>query len=143
MIKIAAFPYTPHEEEAEKATNGYLMALVAVMLGLPMPIINLLATAFFYFHNRKGTYFVRWHCMQAFAAQVVFLFINSSGLYWTLSILFGTREVTDVYIGYMITAVVFNAVELAVTIYTAVKVRQSVHVQWWCFGTFANAVTKA
>ena len=37
--------YKPAEHELEAASNSYLMSLLAVMAGLPFPIINLLATA--------------------------------------------------------------------------------------------------
>ena len=142
LNRIYPFTYKPHEDEAEKASNSYLMALIALMLGLPMPVINLIATAAFYLGNRKGSYFVRWHCTQALAAQFLFLFINSSGLYWTISILTGSRQLSNLYIAYMFTAILFNLVEFILTMYTAIKVRKGLHVDWWLFGTFANAVTK-
>ena len=62
MITTTSFPYQPMEHEAEKASNSYLMSVIALMAGLPLPIINLIATAMFYIGNRKGPYFVRWHC---------------------------------------------------------------------------------
>ena len=48
----------PYEDEKERASNCYVMSLVAVMIGLPMPIINLAATGIFYLMSRKGTFFV-------------------------------------------------------------------------------------
>ncbi|MDP1993761.1 MAG: hypothetical protein Q8K40_00805, partial [Ignavibacteria bacterium] len=62
MISIKPFTYKPDEYEAEKASNSYLMSMVALIAGLPLPIINLIATVIFYVGNRKGSYFVRWHC---------------------------------------------------------------------------------
>ena len=62
--------YKPAEHELEAASNSYLMSLLAVMAGLPFPIINLLATAVFYLANRHRTYFVRWHCTQALVSQL-------------------------------------------------------------------------
>ena len=41
------FAYEPSEHEAEKASNSYLMSLIAIIAGLPLPIINLLATLIF------------------------------------------------------------------------------------------------
>ena len=49
----------PGEHEAERASNSYLMSVVAVMAGLPLPIFNLIASIIFFFGNRKSTYFVR------------------------------------------------------------------------------------
>ncbi|MFZ1226698.1 MAG: hypothetical protein WAQ83_01750, partial [Saprospiraceae bacterium] len=93
------------EEEAEKASNSYLMSLIAVIAGLPLPIINLIATLIFYMGNRKGSYFVRWHCTQALVSQASFLVVNSYGFWWTVSLILGDSEMTNSYIAYMITAV--------------------------------------
>ena len=56
MIEVKEFDYKPGDHEAEKASNSYIMSLVAVVAGLPLPIINLLATLIFYMGNREGTY---------------------------------------------------------------------------------------
>jgi len=47
MITYSTFSYKPFESELERASNSYLMSLVALIGGLPMPIFNLLATLFF------------------------------------------------------------------------------------------------
>ena len=57
--------YVPQGYEREAAAHSYLMSLLVVMVGLPLPIVNLLATLIFYLANRHKTYFVRWHCTQA------------------------------------------------------------------------------
>ena len=88
MINVKQFNYEPGEHEAEAASNSYLMSLIAIIVGLPLPIINLIATLIFYIGNRKGTYFVRWHCTQALLSQLSMLFINSFGFWWTISIIF-------------------------------------------------------
>ena len=61
MIHSNTFNYQLSEEETESASNSYLMSLIAIIAGLPLPILNLLATFIFYLGNRKSTYFVRWH----------------------------------------------------------------------------------
>ena len=134
-----AFSYTPDEYEAEKASNSYLMSLIALMAGLPLPIVNLIATAMFYFSNRKAAHFVRWHCTQALLAQAVTLVMNAAGVYWTLSIVFGSAVVTNHYIGYIITIVLFNLVEFVATIYAAIRTRKGQHVVWWLFGPLTDA----
>ena len=91
MISIKKFEYEPGEHEAEKASTSYLMSLVAVIGGLPLPIINLLATFFFFVGNKKGTYFVRWHCMHALFSQLLLFFINSFGFWWTMTIIFSSK----------------------------------------------------
>ena len=136
------FEYVPGEHEAEKASNSYLMSLIAVIAGLPLPIINLIATLIFYLGNRNGTYFVRWHCTQALLSQFSLLFMNSFGFWWTISIVFGDETVSNPYIAYMITVFLFNVVEFIATIYTAIVTRKGQHVSWWLYGDLTNLICK-
>ncbi|WP_372773006.1 hypothetical protein [Mangrovibacterium sp.] len=142
MIQTNTFIYEPGEHEAEKASNSYLMSLIAVMAGLPLPIINLAATFIFYMGNRKGTYFVRWHCMQALLSQASLLVINSYGFWWTISVLFGPATITNAYIAYLISAFLFNLSEFIATIYTAIQTRKGIHVEWWFYGRLTNLLCK-
>jgi uncharacterized Tic20 family protein len=136
------FAYEPSEHEAEKASNSYLMSLIAIIAGLPLPIINLLATLIFYIGNRKSTYFVRWHCTQALLSQISLLFVNSTGFWWTVSILFTDETVSGNYIAYIITAFVINVVEFIVTISAAIKTRKGIHVEWWLLGDLTNIICR-
>jgi hypothetical protein len=130
------------DHESERASNSYLMSLIAIMVGLPLPIINLAATFMFYLGNRKGTYFVRWHCTQAFVSQFSLLCINSVSFYWTMSILFGPKEISNQYIAYIITVVIFNLSDFIATINSAIKTRKGIHVQWWFYGPLTNLICK-
>ena len=137
------FSYTVTESELEKASNGYVMSLIAVMIGLPLPIINLLATFVFYLGNRKGTHFVRWHCTQALLSQFTLFIFNTVGFWWSMSILFkDTVDISNNYIAYMATVLLLNAGELAITIYTAIKTRKGEHVSWWFYGPLTNIICK-
>lgn len=142
MSETTVFPYKPNDFEAEKASNSYLMSVVAVIAGLPLPIINLVATAIFYFGNRKGSYFVRWHCTQALLSQITVLVMNSAGFYWTLSIIFGDKLLNNDYIAYMITIVLFNILEFAATVYAAMQTRKGRHVELWVFGPLTQTLCK-
>lgn len=142
MISTNAFTYKPNEHEAEKASSGYLMSLVALMAGLPIPIINLLATFFFYVANRNGTYYVRWHTTQALLSQLSLVFINSYGFWWTVSIVFGDESVSNNYISYIIIALTFNLAEFIATIYSAVQTRKGMHIHWWLYGDLTDIICK-
>ena len=143
MTKETTFAYTPSEHEKEKASNSYLMSLVAVFAGLPLPIVNLLATLFFYLANRKSTYFVRWHCTQALLSQLVLLFANSYSFWWTVSIIFTDEKVSNHYFAYLFTVFVFNVLEIISTIYCAVETRKGKHVNLWFFGNVTNLICKS
>ena len=142
MPTTAPFPYKPNDYEAEKASNSYLMSVVAVIAGLPLPIINLIATAIFFLGNRKGTYFVRWHCTQALLSQATVLVMNSAGFYWTLSIIFGDKILTNDYIAYIITILIFNLAEFIATVYAATQTRKAKHVELWLFGPLTQSLCK-
>ena len=137
------FSYIPDDYECERASNSYLMSVVAVIVGLPLPIINLIATGIFYLNNRKGTYFVRWHCTQALLSQVLVVLMNSFGFYWTLSIIFRDTIVDNSYIAYIITVLSFNVIEFIMTVHAASATRKGKHIEWWLFGPLTNEICKA
>lgn len=142
MIYETTFSYKPSDHEAEKASNSYLMSLVALVAGLPLPIINLFATFFFFLANKKGTYFVRWHCLQALFSQITLLCMNSVGFWWTISIIFRTEKPSNYYFAYLITVIIFNILEFISTIYCAIQTRKGKHVQQWFFGGLTNLICK-
>jgi uncharacterized membrane protein len=142
MIIKTAFHYIPSEDESESASNSYLMSLVAIVAGLPLPIINLIATFIFYMSNRKSTYFVRWHCMQALLSQFSLLFINSFGFWWTVSIISTEESISTPYLSYIAVILIFNLIEFITTIYTAIQTRKGHHVTWWFYGTLSDLLVK-
>lgn len=140
MIKVTSFAYEPGEHETEAASNSYLMSLIAIVAGLPLPIINLIATFIFYMGNRKSSYFVRWHCTQALLSQASMLLINSYGFWWTVSIIFTDEKISSNFIAYIIAAILFNLTEFVVTIYTAIQTRKGKHVHWWFYGNLTDII---
>ena len=136
------FAYRPTDHESERASNSYIMSLIAVMVGLPLPIINLIATLIFWLGNRKSAFFVRWHCTQALLSQASLLFINSAAFWWTIGIIFSSKEIDNSYIAYIITVLFFNIIEFIATIYTAIQTRKGIHVEWWIYGELTHLLCK-
>jgi len=130
------------EDSAEKSSNVYLMSLVGVMAGLPLPILNLLATIIFFIGNKKAQPIVKWHCIQGMISQFVLFIFNSVSFWWTISILFYKEEITNNYLSYLIFFIILNVVELISTIYTAIKVRKGQHIEWWIYGPLTNLILK-
>ncbi len=143
MIKIEKFEYSPGEHEAEKASNSYLMSVIALMAGLPLPVVNLLATFIFYMSYRRDTYFVRWHCKQALYSQLSLFFVNSFGVWWTISVIVsGFEAISNGYIAYMLIVLFLNLAEFIATVYTAIKTRKGLHVKWWFYGELTDLTCK-
>lgn len=138
-----SFFYTPAEHELEKASNSYVMSLVVVVVGLPLPIINLLATLFFFIANRKSTYFVRWHCTQALLSQFSLFCLNSVAFWWTVTIILNRGEgIENPYVTYILLVVLFNLLEFIMTIRAAIRTRKGIHVSWWFYGPLTDIICK-
>ncbi len=142
MTTTQIFGYKPVDSELERASNSYLMSLVAVLGGLPLPIVNLLASVFFYLGNRKSTLFVKWHCLQALFSQLGMFFFNTVGFWWTISIIFDDKKATNQYIAYMITIVIFNLIEFIATLYLAIQTRKGKHIEMYFFSDITNLFYK-
>ncbi|MDR0686353.1 MAG: M48 family metalloprotease, partial [Dysgonamonadaceae bacterium] len=130
--------YSPkfiYEEEAEQASYAYLMSVLIIIVGLPMPIINVIGSVIFWLANRKKrSDFIRFHSMQSMLSQLAVVPINSIGLGWTVSILTKHSEVTNAYIAYIIIVLTYNALEFFISLYAAVRVRKKEDVRFWFFG---------
>ena len=134
--------YKPSEYEAEKASNSYLMSLVALIVGVPLPIVNLLATLLFYWGNRKSSYFVRWHCTQALLSQASLVVVNSIGFWWTIGIIFRDQQATNGYFAWIFCLLIFNLIEFIATVHAAIVTRKGQHVSWWLYGELTDMIVR-
>ncbi len=142
MTTTQFFGYKPTDSELERASNSYLMSLVAVLGGLPLPIVNLLASVFFYLGNRKSTLFVKWHCLQALFSQLGMFLFNTVGFWWTISVIFSEEKATNQYLSYMFTIVIFNVLEFIATLYLAIQTRKGKHIELYFFSDITNLFYK-
>lgn len=133
---------SPMPDECEKASNAYLMSLLALMVGLPLPIINLLATLIFYFAQRRSSYFVRWHAMQALLSQLALLFANSYLFWWVLGGLMGNRPFNEDFWLYLGFVLIFNIIEFIATIYATINVRKGHHIRWFLIADVCDVFVK-
>lgn len=142
MIVIKPLNERISEGDKERAANSYIMSIVAIMAGMPLPIINLLATLFFLIAHRKGSYFVRWHCYQSLVSQLFLFFVNTTSFWWTISILLGSNIISNAYIAWIIIAFSFNVIEIIGTFYSAVEVRKGKHLFLWFYGDIVDLIVK-
>jgi len=137
---MSSLTFLHKEYEAEKASNSYLMSLIAIMAGLPLPIVNLVATFIFYLAHSNKSYFIRWHCTQALLSQLMLFPINSIAFWWTLRVIYSLTEVTTGYYIFMTVVLLINAVEFIATIYAAIETRKGNHVKWVIFGRLVDKI---
>lgn len=139
---------TIYPQEYERAANAYLMSVVGIIAGMPLPIINVIASFLFYLGNRKSSYFVRWHCIQAVIAQTLIIPFNSIAFAWTMGIIFRNMsfgmdddiagkimyhnftEASALYWLYISFIVLLNIIEFFAVIITSIKVKNGHNVRW-------------
>lgn len=123
------------KKEKEDAMGAYLMMFAAIGAGLPLPIINLIASVIYYFVQKRNSRFVRFHSLQSLWSQIPTTLINAGAMYWTLQIfLFDNLKITDMYYGYLIMLVILNLAYFAFSIVGAVKARNGKMYYFLFFG---------
>jgi len=118
------------QREKEDAMGSYLMMFAAFAVGLPLPILNLIAAFIYYVLNNKKSRFVKFHCLQSMLSQIPTTIMNAVLVYWTIRLFFfGVKNDYDVsnsfienqmYIGYLITVIVANLIYVIFSIVGAV-----------------------
>lgn len=124
----------------EKASNAYLMSLIAVVIGLPMPIINLIATGIFYLMSRKGSHFVKWHTTQALVSQIPLFILNNILFWWTVRILLFGAPLSNLYISYLLLVNIYNIADFYATAVSAVKARKGITYRWFMYGPLTDLI---
>ncbi len=128
------------EYEMEGASNSYLMSVVFLTFALPLPLINLIATFVFYHANKKNSYFIKWHSIQALLSQISLFVINSILFVWALLLLFKVYSINNYFISFGITIFLFNTWEFVSTILAAIKTRKGIHIKWFFFGLLTDKI---
>lgn len=125
----------PNEVSSRNREDGmgaYLMMFASLGIGLPLPIINLIAAIVYYFVNRKKSRFVHFHTLQSLISQLPTSILNAIGVFWTFSLLFKQSDVLlveetsdlvelfpNMYVGYLIMVVVANLIYIIFSIIAA------------------------
>ena len=146
--------------DLEQASNSYLMAVVAVMAALPLPIINTIASIIYYAAHRRSSYFVRWHCIQAILAQAIMIPFNSFAFGWAVAPIASDTTISFInlqggyngepdnfiynpayFILYITIIILFNIAEFITVIITAAQVRKGKNVRWFILANLADTLT--
>ncbi len=125
------------EREKEDAMGSYLMMFAAVAIGLPLPIINLIASVIYYFVNRKKSRFIHFHCLQALLTQIPTTVINWVAVIWAVTIFFTDRTTSEIFWAYMIFAGASTLLYFIFDLIAAYKARQGKMYYFLFFGNLA------
>jgi uncharacterized membrane protein len=125
------------EREKEDAMGAYLMMFAAVAVGLPLPIINLIAALVYYFVNRKKSRFIHFHCLQSLLSQIPTTIINWIVVIWAVRIFFTDLTLDETFWAAVIFAGVSTLLYFIVSIIAAYKARQGKMYYFLFFGKIA------
>ncbi len=139
MYKLS---YNPSDSERENASHAYIITMMTVTLGLPFPILNLFACIGFYFLIRKKTPFTRFHSLQAITSQVPVILMNSAVIIWIIGILFHKVVISNEFISYVITVVIFNVIDIIYNIIAAMRARNGLLYSFALFGPLSWMLIK-
>ena len=128
------------EREKEDAMGAYLMMFAAVAIGLPLPVINLIASVIYYFINRKKSRFIHFHSLQALLSQIPTTLINWALVVWAISIFFSDLTLSDSFWAYAVFAGVSTLLYFIYNLIAAFKARQGKFYYFLLFGKMAYEV---
>ncbi len=73
--------------EKDDAMGAYLMMFAAWAIGLPLPILNLIAAVIYFYVNKKTSRFVAFHALQSLLSKIPVTLLNVALIVWLLRIL--------------------------------------------------------
>jgi uncharacterized membrane protein len=131
-------PHEIPEREKEDAMGAYLMMFAAVAIGLPLPVINLIASIIYFFVNRKKSRFIHFHSLQALLSQIPTTVINWVAVIWGITIFINDDwQATNEFWAYLIFAGLATLFYFIINIVAAYKARQGKMYYMLFFGKIA------
>ncbi|MEX0987253.1 MAG: DUF4870 domain-containing protein [Bacteroidales bacterium] len=125
--------------EREDAMGAYFMMFATAALGLPLPIINMVAAIIYYSVNKSKGRFVQFHTLQSLYSQIPLTLLNIGLIVWVITNLVRDFEFTEVFWGYLVMVAVANIVYLIFSIIGAVKARKGLFYYFLFFGKASYA----
>lgn len=121
----------------EDAMGAYFMMFATAAMGLPLPILNLVAAIVYYYVNRDKGRFVQFHTLQSLYSQIPVTLLNSGLVAWTIVNFVRDLDFTGQYWGYLVMVATANLVYFIFSIVGAVKARKGLFYYFLFFGKLA------
>ena len=111
-------------QRREQSMASYMMMFFSMAAGLPLPIINLIASFVYYSFTKKKGHFVHFHALQSLMSQIPLTLLNAYAVIQTAILVFSASTLpsfSDFFIGYLITVGIFNLIYIIFSAIAAVK----------------------
>jgi uncharacterized membrane protein len=73
------------EREKDDAMGAYLMMFASLAIGLPIPLLNLVASVIYFLVNKKTSPFVAFHALQALLSHIPIVLLNAGAVAWIIT----------------------------------------------------------
>ncbi|MBA3899133.1 MAG: DUF4870 domain-containing protein [Bacteroidetes bacterium] len=124
--------------ECEDAMGAYFMMFAAIGAGLPLPIINLIASIIYYYINKSNSRFVKFHTLQSLISQIPLTILNAVLVFWAFRIFFYASVSYDqTFQGFMIMVILANLSYFIFSIIAAIRARKGRFYYFIFFGKIA------
>ena len=121
----------------EDAMGAYFMMFATAAMGLPLPILNLVAAIIYYFVNREKGRFVQFNTLQSLYSQIPVSLLNSGLVAWTIVNFVKEYDFTSIYWGYLVMTAAADLIYFIFSIVGAVKARKGIFYYFVFFGKIA------
>lgn len=125
------------EREKEDASGSYLMMFATTAIGLPLPVVNMIASIVYYFVNRSKGKFVEFHALQSMYSQLFISIFNNYIVIWAIVNFVNKHPFTNIFWGFAIAIGVFNLVYFIFSIIAAVRAHRGRFYYFIFFGRLA------
>lgn len=127
------------EREKDDAMGAYLMMFAAWGIGLPLPLLNLIAALIYFFVNKKTSRFVAFHSYQSLLSQVPVSLLNMAAVAWLLVILIRSLGFAAPFYVYLIFTALANVLYIVYSVVALMKARRGQFYYMPLFGRLAFA----
>lgn len=121
----------------EDAMGAYFMMFATSAIGMPLPILNLVAAVIYYYVNRSKGKFVQFHTLQSLWSQVPVTLLNSGLVAWTIVNLVKDLDFSSYYWGYLVMVGIANLLYFIFSLVGAVRARKGQFYYFLFFGKLA------
>ncbi|MCI5055000.1 MAG: DUF4870 domain-containing protein [Flavobacteriales bacterium] len=123
--------------EREDGMGAYLMMFAALAVGLPLPIINLIAAIIYYHVNKHKGMFVQYHALHSLLAQIPTTLLNAGAIFWIVGMIVSSTAPGGIFFGYLAMTFIANVLYFVFSIIAAMKARKGEYFYFIFFGKIA------
>jgi len=109
------------QREKDDAMAAYLMMFASWAVGLPLPLVNLIASVVYYGVSRKASRFVGFHSLQSLLSQVPVSLLNAGVVGWLIGILATGFHFPPAFFAFLIFTVLVNIAYITISIVALVN----------------------